>query len=954
MTEASRIDDLLDRADQLPFGPEERELLDEAITVAVEAGDEVGEYRARMRLTSSANMTGDTDALLSSFAWCVGKHDEDPARFPISPDDGTGADLLWQYKWMAGTLSASPLFPAGEIRAVLDDMQARYERAGVGLSGVWMARFGAAHTNGWLDEAAEAFRVVAATERDEYSHCDACVRSTSAEYLAEVGRTDEAIAMIEELVEGGFTCGEEPEGALGNALLPYLRAGRLDDARTFHLRSYRDARGNADNLGIIANHVRFCAITGNEARGLAMLERHIGWLAHDPLNQRGHVAALAAAGLLLDQVVRAGHGDTVVRGADAPELVSFFGAHDGAWTAAELAPAAWAAAERIGAAFDTRNGNRYVAERLEATRRLADERYDVPLAAEGFAPRPVVAVHTDPTTASGWLAIARERLALDDHDGALAAIADGLEALEPGDARTALALGSLRLTVLVAAERLDAAEHALPERGAALRAAGLDLQADVEGEFGLRLHGTATIADLPAVRTALETAAAAAADGGGPDASRTAVALASTIAVLHMQDGDLASATAVAERAVAMLDGIDDADLAETVRYVAAMLRAEGEEPATAGPLLDAVIAGPSSNRVRQADALRLRARMLAGAGDVDAALADAERAIELGLAVGARERVIGTCQLSAAILDDLGRHDDAIARLRLAVHQAELAESPQLLGLRYGIARQLGRAGRADESIEILQSVYEQEEAQGAHPAARGETLHLLGSAFRATGEYGSAAGAWFAAAELFEEGEAWPGAVAVLIDLGRLHLDADAVDDALELLERAVADARRAPDAVGSLADALHLLGRAQGEAGREDSLDTLAEVAALAEAHEAHWLAADVIDSRARALASLGRIDEAVSTALVAAERFEQIEARGPAGGSMLFAGRALQGAARHDEAVVLLGQAVERFSEVDGAAGALAMTRMSMADSLDALGRAAEATEQRALAELSSSP
>ncbi|WP_350348636.1 hypothetical protein ABIQ69_01525 [Agromyces sp. G08B096] len=950
MTEASRIDDLLDRADELPFGPEERALLDEAVALAAESGDEVREYRARMRLTNSANMTGDTDALLSSFAWCVGKHDEDPARFPISPDDGTGADLLWQYKWMAGTLSASPLFPAEQIRAVLEDMQARYERAGVGLSGVWMARFNTAHANGWLDEAAEAYRVLAATERDEYSHCDACVRSASAEYLAEIGRTDEAIAMVEELVEGGFTCGEEPERALSDALLPYLRAGRLDEARAFHLRSYRDARGNADNLGIIANHLEFCAITRNEARGLALLERHLGWLAHDPLNQRGHVSALAAAGLLLDQVVRAGHGDTLVRGADASELVAFLGEHDGPWTAAELAPVVWAAAERIGAAFDARNGNRYIAERIEATRRLAEEHYDVPLAAEGFAPRPVSEAPVEPTTAEGWVAAARERIDLGDHDGALAAVARGLALIEEGDTRTALDLGSLRLVALVAGGAVEEAAAALPERIEALRAAGRSLQADVEETLGLQLHGIATADDLPALDAARARVLAAATSGAaGPDAARTAVDLAHTTAMVHVKDRELADATAAAEAAVAMLDGIDDDDLAEATRYVAAMLRAEGEEPATAGPLLDAILDAPSPNRVRQADALRLRARLLAGSGEFESAHADAERAIELELALGERDRVIGACQLSAAILDDLGRHDDAIARLRLAVHHAELAESLQLLGLRYGVARQLGRAGRADEAIEILQSVYEQEEAAGAHPAARGETLHLLGNAFRATGEAGSAAGAWYTAADLFEEGEAWPGAVAVLVDLGRLHLELEYVDEAVELFERAVADARRAPEAVGSLADALHLLGRAQGEAGREDSLATLDEVAALAEEHDADWLAADITDSRARALASLGRLDEAVAAALVAAERFEQAGAAGPAGGSMLFAGRVLQSASRHDEAAVLLGQATERFTGETGAEGALAVARMTLADSLDILGRPSEAAEQRSLAE-----
>ena len=550
MSEAIRIDELLEQVDQTPFGPEERALIDEAIALAIESGDEFSEYRARMRLASSANMTGDTDALLSSFAWCLGKHDADAARFPAKPDDNA-TDLLWQYKWMAGTLSASPAFPAADIHAVLDDMQSRYERAGVGQSGVATARFGAAFANGWLDEAAAAYRVLTTTERDDYSHCDACVRSESAAYLAATGREDEAIALYEEIVDGGFSCGEEPEHALSDALLPYLRAGRLERAKSFHLRSYRDARGNADNIGIVANHLVFCAITGNEARGLAMLERHIAWIAHDRLNQRAQFSALAATGLLLDTVIDAGHGDTVVRGAEAGELEPFFGAHDGPWTVAELSPVAWAAAAAIGDEFDRRNGNRHLADRLQATRALRTERYDVPIVGETFAP-PVPVTAAEPLDAAGWLGRARELAVLGEVDPALAATDRGLAALDAetaagtgaaeasvADARRAELVG-IRLAVLVAAQRLDDAELVLPDRIAAVRATGDDALADALARHGILLAGSATADDLPV----LEHELGAALQSGADDlAARVAL----RIAGVRAEAGDSGGAGTAAE-----------------------------------------------------------------------------------------------------------------------------------------------------------------------------------------------------------------------------------------------------------------------------------------------------------------------------------------------------------------------------------------------------------------------
>ena len=44
VSEAIRIDELLEQVDQTPFGPEERALIDEAIALAVESGDEFSEY----------------------------------------------------------------------------------------------------------------------------------------------------------------------------------------------------------------------------------------------------------------------------------------------------------------------------------------------------------------------------------------------------------------------------------------------------------------------------------------------------------------------------------------------------------------------------------------------------------------------------------------------------------------------------------------------------------------------------------------------------------------------------------------------------------------------------------------------------------------------------------------------------------------------------------------------
>ncbi len=103
------IAELIEEIDATYWGPEERALIDQALALTQEIGDEPLEYRVRLRLTASGARTGDTDVMLSSFAWCLAKHDMDPVRFPTEIDSSM-ADLMWQFKWMIGALDASPLF----------------------------------------------------------------------------------------------------------------------------------------------------------------------------------------------------------------------------------------------------------------------------------------------------------------------------------------------------------------------------------------------------------------------------------------------------------------------------------------------------------------------------------------------------------------------------------------------------------------------------------------------------------------------------------------------------------------------------------------------------------------------------------------------------------------------------------------------------------------------------
>ncbi|WDG17404.1 hypothetical protein [Microbacterium sp. Clip185] len=930
---ATRIRSLFDEIDRTPWGPAERALVAEAVALAQASGDERLEYEARMRQTASANMGGDTDLMLTSFAWCLGHHDADPERFPAELEPA--GDLMWHYKWMAGALRGSPEFSSEQITAVLDDMQTHYERAGHGMSGVLMARFEDAWSAGRIDEAAELRRRLEATPRDEYSHCDACTRSQFAGFFAETGDEAEAIRLVEELVEGGFTCGEEPEHALARALLPYLHAGRPDEARTAHLRSYRLAKDNADNLSIIAKNIVFCAVTGNEARALALVERHLPWLTHDGLNASAHLEALAAFAVALDAVAAAGHPDAAVRGSDAEALVPFIGAHEGVWPAAELAARMWAAAQSIAEAFDARNGTDAQTAWLAGQRAVGTERYDVPISSHDFAAR--TAASTPRTTAERV-----ERALALDQLGSIAALEAIEEVLADADAEERVALTHGQLGILVALDRLDEAQAALPARIDALRATGRTAQAQLEERLGLLLFGADADGAVETLQRTLDELHDA------PAGLRADVI--ATLAFLRLKDP---TATEPDERrrtaelfgqAAALFAEAGEPGFAYSQRWLQADMTAAAGDLDAAAELLDALVAQDGISDARRARALLLRARTRGGRGEYALGAADADEATRIHLLAGADDGLVSNAFfLAGALHEDAGAMGEAVSRYRVAAERRE-ATGASATDLRFRLGRALLGAGLGEEAIEVLDQVLQEETAAEEPAGSRAITVGMLTRAFEQAGQFGNAVGGWEFAAQLHEEAEEPAARAYALKEHGRLLGRFGEIDDAIDSLTQAVELVRGDEEQVGLLADGLHTLAQAHQQRGDlEKVFALLDEAVELGRAHDAAWFVADVLDTRARALAAADRTDEAVSTALQAADGFVQAGDPTAAGRSEFVAARILVGAERPADAVALYRAALEHAGDDE----ALRQTAaLELGDVLESLGRPAEAAEIRA--------
>ncbi|WP_314616973.1 tetratricopeptide repeat protein [Streptomyces stackebrandtii] len=321
--------------------------------------------------------------------------------------------VFWRFKWVTTSLLQVPEVPMASIGGWIDQMRSRYEAADHAVQPVAAMRYHLAHHTG--TGVADAYDLWATRSRTELSDCEACETRHHAWHHLVEGDDTAALAIWQPVLDREQGCSEEPQMSQARALLPLLRAGRTDEARSHHLTGYRKVRGTTGMQAEVGYHLEFCAHSRNEGRGLEILaeNRTLFEAKGAPLD---HLCFLTGTEVLIARLVDAGHDDAAVAGPPGR-----------AWTAAELLTHVRGEAEALAAAFDTRNGTTSVGDRRRARLALApllDE--PLPLGLRATAVRTVSAGAAPATPAptrigipDDFATLVREarRLARDGHPG---------------------------------------------------------------------------------------------------------------------------------------------------------------------------------------------------------------------------------------------------------------------------------------------------------------------------------------------------------------------------------------------------------------------------------------------------------------------------------------------------------------------------------------------------------
>ncbi|MEU9105884.1 tetratricopeptide repeat protein [Streptomyces xanthophaeus] len=321
----------------------------EVLTAAAETCGDPELFRlALVSQIDAYEYSAERTRMVVPFARLLQEYDRDPGAF----DGNDTYALFWRFKWVSGRIVESPEIPIGSVTRWLDDMERRYRIAGYSERAVRQAEFYLAHAIGDDERAERAVERWQAAERDGMSDCHACETHTQGWFWANKGLYAKAIDIWEPVLAGRQVCREEPHRVLARSLLPLLRLGRADEARAHHLRGYRMARGKESLLRSIGEHIEFCALTGNESRGLEILSEHTGYLG--PLaDVDAQMEFYGGVLVLLRRLTRLGHG--------AAPSVPYEGSPR---TVDELYGILHADALAIAHRFDVRNGTTRVSDEL--------------------------------------------------------------------------------------------------------------------------------------------------------------------------------------------------------------------------------------------------------------------------------------------------------------------------------------------------------------------------------------------------------------------------------------------------------------------------------------------------------------------------------------------------------------------------------------------------------------
>lgn len=169
-----------------------------------------------------------------------------------------------------------PQIPLAQCRALLEQFHRQVKRYGVGER-LWQIH--ACHFSlmtgdrSGAEQHLQAFRT---TARDAISECESCEAGNTAECLLNLGRREEARAVLQPVLDGLLTCAQQPWSALSMLIHDALNHNELEEAKKLGQRLAKRTLCKCTDLTSVGALLRLWASVDLQP-AIGLLEKGIQW-----------------------------------------------------------------------------------------------------------------------------------------------------------------------------------------------------------------------------------------------------------------------------------------------------------------------------------------------------------------------------------------------------------------------------------------------------------------------------------------------------------------------------------------------------------------------------------------------------------------------------------------------------------------------------------------------------
>jgi len=194
------------------------------------------------------------------------------ALFDKHPDKHDKEAFMIAFKWIIEDIGDFYQITVEMAESYFEEFKKRCEMYGYSLRTYYMKKM-LFYVHSKPEKAKELHELFRKSERDDLSDCEACEMSHDIRMEFNFGTEEKALAMLNEMLEKGISCGEVPEVTYGKCIEHFTKIGAIYEAEHYSSLLMPMIRGN-DNFLMETAHILLLKSMTEPNEALALFEEY--------------------------------------------------------------------------------------------------------------------------------------------------------------------------------------------------------------------------------------------------------------------------------------------------------------------------------------------------------------------------------------------------------------------------------------------------------------------------------------------------------------------------------------------------------------------------------------------------------------------------------------------------------------------------------------------------------